>query len=57
MKRQAVLKRDHGARGNPRLTLAVVCVATFMLLLDVTIVAVALSSIQAGFKSNLSSLQ
>ena len=57
MNREVVMKREHGARGNPRLTLAVVCVATFMLLLDVTIVAVALSSIQADFKSNLSSLQ
>jgi len=35
----------------------VVCVATFMLLLDVTVVAVALSSIQADFGSDLGSLQ
>jgi MFS family permease len=57
MNREAAMTRDLRARGNPRLTLAVVCVATFMLLLDVTIVAVALSSIQADFKSDLGSLQ
>jgi EmrB/QacA subfamily drug resistance transporter len=42
---------------NPRWTLAVVCVATFMLLLDVTIVSVALSSIQSTFPADLGSLQ
>jgi EmrB/QacA subfamily drug resistance transporter len=41
----------------PRWTLAVVCVATFMLLLDVTVVSVALSSIQADFDADLGSLQ
>jgi EmrB/QacA subfamily drug resistance transporter len=45
------------ARHHPRWTLAVVCVATFMLLLDVTVVAVALSNIQADFGSDLGSLQ
>src|ERR671938_221702 len=44
-------------RQHPRWTLAVVCVATFMLLLDVTVVAVALSDIQADFGSDLGSLQ
>ena len=37
---------------HPRWTLAVVCAATFMLLLDLTIVAVALSNIQADFHAN-----
>jgi EmrB/QacA subfamily drug resistance transporter len=41
----------------PRWTLAVVCVATFMLLLDVTVVSVALSSIQSDFHTDLGSLQ
>src|SRR5258708_29287440 len=38
-------------------TLIAVCVATFMLLLDVTIVNVALPSIQADLNAGLSSLQ
>jgi EmrB/QacA subfamily drug resistance transporter len=42
---------------HPRWTLAVVCVATFMLLLDVTVVTVALSNIQKDFDSDLASLQ
>src|SRR5690349_18128327 len=42
---------------HPRWTLAVVCVATFMLLLDLTIVAVALSDIQGDFHADLGSLQ
>jgi len=42
---------------HPRWTLAVVCAATFMLLLDLTIVAVALSDIQADFNADLGSLQ
>jgi EmrB/QacA subfamily drug resistance transporter len=42
---------------HPRWTLAVVCAATFMLLLDLTIVAVALSDIQADFHADLGSLQ
>ncbi|MER5527364.1 MFS transporter [Streptomyces sp. NPDC002677] len=40
-----------------RWTLAVVCTATFMLLLDLTVVFVALSSIQTDFHSDLGSLQ
>ncbi len=46
-----------GRQGHPRWTLIIVCVATFMLLLDVTVVSVALSSIQADFNADLSSLQ
>lgn len=38
-------------------TLAAVCIATFMLLLDITIVNVALPQIQKDFKANLSDLQ
>jgi MFS family permease len=38
-------------------TLIAVCVATFMLLLDVTIVNVALPSIQTDLDASLSSLQ
>ena len=38
-------------------TLLAVCVATFMLLLDVTIVNVALPSIQSDLDASLSSLQ
>jgi EmrB/QacA subfamily drug resistance transporter len=45
------------ARRHPRWTLTIVCVATFMLLLDVTVVAVALSGIQTDFGSDLGSLQ
>ena len=48
---------DSQTRQNPRWTLLVVCIATFMLLLDVTIVSVALSSIQADFHADLGSLQ
>jgi EmrB/QacA subfamily drug resistance transporter len=48
---------DLPAHHNPRRTLAVVCVAIFMLVLDTTIVAVALSNIQADFHSDLGSLQ
>jgi EmrB/QacA subfamily drug resistance transporter len=42
---------------HPRWTLAVVCTATFMLLLDLTVVAVALSDIQTDFHADLGSLQ
>ncbi|HWB36216.1 MAG TPA: MFS transporter, partial [Rugosimonospora sp.] len=42
---------------SPGWTLAVVCVATFMLLLDVTIVTVALSDIQRDFSADLGELQ
>ena len=44
-------------RSDQRWTLAVVCIATFMLLLDLTVVFVALSSIQQDFRSDLGSLQ
>jgi len=44
-------------RRDRRWTLAVVCIATFMLLLDLTVVFVALSSIQENFHSDLGSLQ
>ena len=40
-----------------RWTLALVCAATFMLLLDVTVVSVALASIQRDLKASLSDLQ
>ena len=49
---QPMLKRQ-----PPGWTLAVVCIATFMLLLDVTVVAVALSDIQADFSADLGDLQ
>jgi EmrB/QacA subfamily drug resistance transporter len=42
---------------HPGWTLAIVCVATFMLLLDVTIVTVALSAIQRDFSADLGELQ
>ena len=51
------LRTRHDTRRNPGWTLAIVCVATFMLLLDLTIVTVALSDIQADFNSDLGSLQ
>ncbi len=44
-------------RHSPSWTLAVVCVAIFMLLLDVTIVTVALSDIQRDFSADLGALQ
>src|SRR5215471_4377274 len=40
-----------------RWTLLLVCVATFMLLLDITVVSVALASIQRDLKASLSDLQ
>jgi EmrB/QacA subfamily drug resistance transporter len=42
---------------HPRWTLVIVCAAMFMLLLDLTVVAVALSDIQADFDADLGSLQ
>ena len=42
---------------HPRWTLAVVCAAVFMLLLDVTIVSVALADLQKDLSASLSSLQ
>jgi EmrB/QacA subfamily drug resistance transporter len=46
-----------GAGGNRRWTLVAVCVTTFMLLLDITIVVVALPSVQHRFQAGLTSLQ
>jgi EmrB/QacA subfamily drug resistance transporter len=46
-----------GPNPNRWWTLAAVCVATFMLLLDITIVNVALPEIQKDFDSSLSDLQ
>src|SRR5689334_4387544 len=43
--------------GHPRWTLAVVCAAVFMLLLDVTIVSVALADLQRDLSASLSDLQ
>ena len=45
--------------GNPnrRWTLIAVCVTTFMLLVDITIVVVALPTIQRSFRANLTNLQ
>jgi EmrB/QacA subfamily drug resistance transporter len=51
------MSQDLPTMRYPRWTLTVVCLATFMLLLDVTIVAVALSNIQADFNTDLGSLQ
>jgi EmrB/QacA subfamily drug resistance transporter len=45
------------AGGNRRWTLVAVCVTTFMLLLDITIVVVALPSVQHRFHAGLTSLQ
>jgi EmrB/QacA subfamily drug resistance transporter len=42
---------------SPGLTLAIVCLATFMLLLDVTVVTVALPDIRADLDANFSSIQ
>jgi EmrB/QacA subfamily drug resistance transporter len=44
-------------RNDRRWTLVIVCTATFMLLLDLTVVFVALSRIQVDFHSDLGSLQ
>ncbi len=50
---------DTGAvtRARPGWTLTLVCAAVFMLLLDVTIVSVALGPIQASFDASLADLQ
>jgi hypothetical protein len=55
--REASMAQLPPTRQYPRWTLGVVCIATLMLLLDVTVVAVALSNIQADFHSDLGSLQ
>ena len=48
---------DRGERGNKWWTLVAVCMGTFMLLLDVTIVTVALPDIQQALNSSFSDLQ
>ena len=50
-------RRDTGQRGNKWWTLVAVCMGTFMLLLDVTIVNVALPDIQQALNSSFSDLQ
>ncbi|AFU02406.1 hypothetical protein AW168_37660 [Nocardia brasiliensis] len=52
---EARTRADRG--GAPAVTLATVCIALFMLLLDVTIVAVALPDIQREYRADLSALQ
>jgi MFS family permease len=48
---------DPGQRGNKWWTLVAVCLGTFMLLLDITIVNVALPDIQRALNSSFSDLQ
>jgi EmrB/QacA subfamily drug resistance transporter len=48
---------DAGQRGNKWWTLSAVCLGTFMLLLDITIVNVALPDIQRALNSSFSDLQ
>ena len=48
---------DHGQRGNKWWTLVAVCLGTFMLLLDITIVNVALPDIQRALHSSFADLQ
>jgi MFS family permease len=50
-------REDSGKRGNKWWTLVAVCLGTFMLLLDVTIVTVALPNIQQALHSSFSDLQ
>src|SRR5580693_320645 len=50
-------RQDRGERGNKWWTLVAVCMGTFMLLLDVTIVNVALPDIQSALHSSFSGLQ
>ncbi len=49
--------QDPGQRGNKWWTLVAVCLGTFMLLLDITIVNVALPDIQRALHSSFSDLQ
>ena len=51
------LGADPGQRGNKWWTLVAVCLGTFMLLLDITIVNVALPDIQRALNSSFSDLQ
>src|SRR6202023_611930 len=50
-------REDRGQRGNKWWTLVAVCLGTFMLLLDITIVNVALPDIQRALHSSFSDLQ
>ena len=50
-------REDPGQRGNKWWTLVAVCLGTFMLLLDITIVNVALPDIQRALHSSFSDLQ
>src|SRR5260370_13584554 len=50
-------REDRGQRGNKWWTLVAVCLGTFMLLLDITIVQVALPDIQRALQSSFADLQ
>ena len=50
-------REDRGQRGNNWWTLVTVCLGTFMLLLDITIVTVALPDIQRALHSSFADLQ
>ena len=50
-------REDRGQRGNKWWTLVAVCLGTFMLLLDITIVNVALPDIQRALHSGFADLQ
>src|ERR1700689_1786266 len=56
-KQTAAGGEDPGQRGNKWWTLVAVCLGTFMLLLDITIVNVALPDIQKALHSSFSDLQ
>src|SRR5258707_3361826 len=50
-------REDRGQRGNKWWTLVAVCLGTFMLLLDITIVNAALPDIQRALHSSFADLQ